>query len=210
MKLSRFFSGLFLYIALGLMILALFLVMAKPGTSPTLLSPAQDAQDQVVQMMDALCQGDFPAVEQYLLDQPSLGVDRKPEDAAGALIWDAFVDSFSYELSGDCYATDTGVAQDVTLTYLDISSVTANLAQRSEAHLERLQKEATHTSEIYDEDGNFHSDLVLQVFDTAVREALKEDAVLTSTTFTLQLIQRDGQWYIISNSDLIHAISGGM
>ena len=142
MKLSRFFSGLFLYIALGLMMLALFLVMAKPGTSPTLLSPAQDAQDQVVQMMDALCQGDFPAVEQYLLDQPSLGVDRKPEDAAGALIWDAFVGSFSYALSGDCYATDTGVAQDITLTYLDISSVTANLAQRSEAHLERLQKEA--------------------------------------------------------------------
>lgn len=210
MKLSRFFSGVFLYLGLGLMGLALVLVMAKPGTTPTLLFPAQDAQDQVVNMMDALCQGDFSAVEQYLLDQPRLGADREPADAAGALIWDAFKSSFSYELSGDCYATDTGVAQDVTLTYLDISSVTANLAQRSEKHLSRLQQEATHTSEIYDEDGNFHNHLVLEVFDTVVREALREDSKLTSRTFTFQLVKRNDQWYIVSGSDFIQAISGGM
>lgn len=210
MKLSRLFSGVFLYIALGLMMLALFLVMAKPGTPPVLLSPAQDAQDQVVEMMDALCQGDFSAVEQHLLGNPSLGVDRELTDNASALIWDAFVASFSYELSGDCYATDTGVAQDVTLTYLDIPSVTAGLAQRSEKHLAQLQQEATHTSDIYDENGNFHNHLVLQVFDTAVREALQEDSKLTSCTFTLQLVQRDGQWYVIANSDFIDAISGGM
>ena len=210
MKLSRFFSGLFLYTALGLIMLALFLVMAKPGASPTLLSPAQDAQNQVVQMMDALCRGDFPAVEQYILGNPSLGVDHEPADTASALIWDAFVDSFSYELSGECYATDTGVAQDVTLTYLDIPAVTEGLAQRSEKHLAKLQKEATHTSEIYDENGNYHSDLVLKVFNAAVAEALQENSSLTSSTFTLQLVQRDNQWYIISNNEFINAISGGL
>ncbi len=210
MKLSRFFSGFFLSIALGLMGVALIVVMATPGTTPTLLSPAQEAQDQVVEMMDALCQGDFSAAGQYLLGSPNLGADREPDSAAGALIWDAFVDSLSYELSGDCYATDTGVAQNVTLTYLDIPAVTANLAQRSEKHLTRLQKEATHTSEIYDEDGNFRSDVVLQVLNTAVQEALQEDGNLTACTFTLQLVKRDGRWYILSNSDLIHAISGGM
>ena len=98
MKLSRFFSGLFLYLALGLMILALFLVMAKPGTSPVLLSPAQEAQGQVAVMMDALCQGDFSQVEQCFLGNPSLGIDREPEDESGALVWDAFIGSFSYEL----------------------------------------------------------------------------------------------------------------
>ena len=210
MKLSRFFSGLFLYLALGLMVLALFLVMAKPGASPVLLSPGQEAQDQVTVMMDALCQGDFAKVEQCFQGNPSLGIDREPEDDAAAVIWDAFIGSFSYELSGSCYATDTGVAQDVTLTYLDIPSVTANLAQRSEIHLTRLQQEATQTSEIYDESGNFRTDLVLQVLQTVVQEALKEDAQLTSTTFTLQLVQQDGQWYILSNSDFIRAISGGM
>ena len=210
MKLSRFFSGLFLYAAFGLIMLALFLIMAKPGTTPTLLSPAQDAQDQVVQMMDALCQGDFSAVEHYILGNPSLGVDREPADAASALIWDAFVGSFSYELSGDCYATNTGVAQDVTLTYLDIPAVTQELAQLSEKHLTKLQQEATHTSEIYDENGNYRSDLINKVLSAAVAEALQENSSLTSSTFTLQLVQRDNQWYIISNNDLISAISGGM
>lgn len=210
MKLSRFFSGLFLYAAFGLIMLALFLIMAKPGTTPTLLSPAQDAQNQVVQMMDALCQGDFSAVEQYILGNPSLGADREPADATSALIWDAFVGSFSYELSGDCYATNTGVAQDVTLTYLDIPAVTQELAQLSEKHLTKLQQEATHTSEIYDENGNYRSDLINKVLSAAVAEALQENSSLTSSTFTLQLVQRDSQWYIISNNDLISAISGGM
>ena len=210
MKRSRFFSGLFLFFALALMSLALILVMATPGIRPTLLSPAQEAQDQVVAAMDALCQGDFPAVEQLLLGNPSLGVDRDPQDTASALVWNAFIGSFSYELSGDCYATDTGVAQDVTLTYLDIPSVTANLAQRSEKHLARLQKQASHISEIYDENGNFRADVVQQVLNTVVQEAIREDAAYTSTTFTLQLVKRDDQWYIISNSDFIRAISGGM
>lgn len=210
MKLSRFFSGLFLYFAIGLMCLALIVVMAEPGTTPTLLSPAQEAQDQVTAAMDALCQGDFSAVEQYLLGQPSLGADREPKDAAGALIWDAFTRSFSYELTGDCYATDTGVAQDVILTYLDIPSVTASLAQRSEKHLSRLQQEATHTSEIYDEAGNFRADVVQQVLYTVVQEALQEDVQHTSCSFTLQLVYQGGQWHIVPNSDLIRAISGGM
>ena len=210
MKLSRFFSGLFLSCALAMMGLALVLVLSQPGTTPTLLSPAEEAQDQVVAAMDALCAGDFSAVEQYLLGQPSLGADQEPQSAAGALVWDAFLDSFSYELSGKCYATDTGVAQDITLTYLSIPSVTANLAQRSETHLTRLQKEATHASQVYDDDGNFRQDVVQQVLHTVVQEALKEDAQYTTCTFTLQLVCRDGQWYVRPNSDFISAISGNL
>lgn len=210
MKLSRFFSGFFLVVAMGLIGVALVVVMAAPGTPPTLLSPADEAQEQVVQMMDALCQGDFSSAGQYILGNPSFGADREPDSATGAVIWDAFVDSLSYELSGECYATDTGVAQNVVFTYLDITSVTDSLAPRSEKHLTRLQEQATHTSEIYDENGNFHSELVMQVLETVVQEALQEDAQFTTCTFTLQLVKQDDRWYILSNNDLIHAISGGM
>lgn len=210
MKLSRFFSGLFLSCALAMMGLALILIMSQPGATPTLLSPAEEAQDQVAAAMDALCAGDFSAVEQYLIGQPSLGADREPQSAEGALVWDAFLDSFSYELSGKCYATDIGVAQDVSLTYLDISSVTANLAQRSEDLLTRMQHQATHTSEIYDEEGNFRADVVQQVLYTAVQDAISQDAQYTTSTFTLQLVKQGDRWYIVPNSDFIRAISGGM
>ena len=210
LKFSRFFSGLFLSLALILMALAILMSMALPGTKPTLVGTAQEAQNQVVAAMDALCQGDFSGAEQYLLGQPSLGADREPKDPAGGLIWDAFLDSLAYQLSGNCYATDTGVAQDISLTYLDISSVTANLAQRSEKHLTRLQQEATHTSQIYDESGNYRQDVVLGVLHTVVQEALQEDAQYISCTISLQLVCRDGTWYIVPNSDFIHAISGGM
>lgn len=210
MKLSRFFSGLFLALGLGLMFFAICIVMGQPGTQPTLIGSTQAPRDQVVAAMDAICSGSFSDAEQYLLGQPSLGVDREPEDPSAAMIWNAFVQSLSYELSGECYATDTGVAQDITLTCLDITSVTANLAQRSEKHLERLQKEANHISEIYDDDGNYRQDVVMKVLSTVVKEALKEDAQYTTCTFTLQLVSRDGKWYIRPNSDFISALSGGM
>ena len=193
MKFSRFFSGFFMVLGIGLMCLALVLVMGQPGAKPSLMTTAPEAQAQVAAAMDAICQGDYAAAEPYLLGQSKLGADREPADAAAALIWDAFLDSLSYQLTGACYATDTGVAQDVTLTYLDISSVTA-----------------THTSQLYDESGNFLQEVVLQVLNTAVTEALQEDAQRTTCTFTLQLVNRNGQWYIVPNSDFISAISGGI
>lgn len=210
MKISRFFSGLFLTLGLGLAGLALLIVMAMPGAVPTLLSPAADAQNQVVSAMDAICQNNFSAAEQYLLGQPNLGVDREPADEAGTLIWEAFLNSLSYELSGDCYATDSGVAQDVVFTCLDVTSVTANLAERSEAILTKLQQEATYASEIYDENGNYHQHVVQEVLKTAVQAALQEDGKTITSTFTLQLVNRDGQWCIVPNSDLINALSGNM
>ena len=210
MKISRFFSGFFLFLALVMMAAALFMVMALPGTTPTLVSQPQEAQNRVIAAMDAICQGDYASAEPYLLGQPSLGADRQPEDVAGQLIWRDFLRSLSYALSGECYATDTGVAQDISLTYLDISSVTANLAQRSERLLTQLQQEATHTSQIYDDNGDYRQDVVQRVLQAAVLEALNADAKKTTVTFTLQLVYRDGQWYIVPNSDFIHALSGGI
>lgn len=210
MKISRFLSGIFLYLAIGLMVTALFVAMYFPGAKPTLVSPPQEAEDRVVAAMDAICQGDYAAAEPYLLGQPSLGADRKPEDLAGQLIWRDFLQSLSYELSGECYATDTGVAQDISLTYLDISTVTANLAQRSERLLTQLQQEASHTSQVYDENGEYRQDVVERVLRTAVLEALNEDARNTTVAITLQLVNRNGEWFIVPNSDFIHALSGGI
>ena len=110
MKISRFFSGFFLSVAIVLMCLALVLVMGQPGAKPTLMTTAPEAQAQVSAVMDAICRGDFSAAEPYLLGQPKLGADRESSGAAADLIWDAFLGSLSYQLNGACYATDTGVA----------------------------------------------------------------------------------------------------
>ena len=106
MKISRLFSGLFLFFGMVLALLAICLVMGQPGTKPTLIGSTQVPQNQVIATMDAICRGDFSGAEQYLLGQPSLGVDRELEDPVSAMIWNAFVESLSYELSGDCYATE--------------------------------------------------------------------------------------------------------
>ena len=44
----------------------------------------------------------------------------------------------------------------------------------------------------------------------AVTMALREDAQYVTVEVALNLIYRDGQWWILSNSQLIQAISGGI
>lgn len=61
---------------------------------------------------------------------------ERPEDAVSKLLWDAFTDSLSYEFTGLCRVTDTGFARDASVTYLDVSGVTAAVPQRAKALLE--------------------------------------------------------------------------
>ena len=189
---------------------AVYLSVQFMDTKPILLTPPDEAKTRVVAMMDAVCQGDYAEASQSILGTPSLGVDREAADDVGVLIWDAFVDSLSYELEGDCYATDDGLAQNVIFSCMDITSVTANLRDRSQTMLEQRVKAAEDASEIYDEDYQYREEFVMEVLHDSTVEALKEDAREMTLTLTLNLSYRDGQWWVVANNELLDAISGGI
>lgn len=177
---------------------------------PVLLAPVEEAEAQAQALMDAVAKGDYAAAEKLILGSPKLGVDRDPADAVGVLIWEAFVESYSYELVGDCYATDSGVAQNVKVSFLDISSVTKNLRERSQVLLEARVAEAEDVSEIYDENNDYKEAFVMEVLKDAVTDALNEDALMTGAEFTMNLVYRDGNWVVVSDSALMAAISGNV
>ena len=126
------------------------------------------------------------------------------------MLWKAFTESQTYELKGGCVADNSGLTQQVVMTYLDISSVTENLSDRSEAILSKRIEAAENIDEIYDENNEYREEVVMDALQEAVSAALKEDAKLTSVELTLNLIYRDNQWWIVSNSQLMSAISGGI
>lgn len=210
MKFRKVLSALCALIGLSAAAAGIYFGLTARDSMPVLLTPPTEATNRVTGMMDAICDGDYTQASTYILGNPGLGVDREASDQVGVLIWNSFIDSLSYQLDGACYATDDGLAQNVTLTCLDVTSVTANLRERSQTLLEQRVQAAEDTSEIYDENNEYREDFVLDVLYDAAGQALQEDASDMTVSLTLNLKYQDGQWWILADSELLDAISGGI
>lgn len=210
MKISKFFAGLFALLGTAIGVGTVLLCLYSLDREPVLLKAPATASARVDAMLQSVCDDDYAAAASYLYGTPELGAQTEEEDAVGQMIWDAFVDSIGYELAGDCYATDSGVAQDLRMSYLDISSVTDGLQERSRALLEQRISEAEDMEEIYDENNDYRQDFVEAVVIDAAKAALLEDARYVETELTVDLIYSQGQWWILADDALMQAISGGM
>ena len=189
--------------------LAIHISLRYPSEKPFLLEQPDAAIAQVTQMMDAVCEGDYDKASTYLLGNPSLGVAEKPENPVGALLWDAFLESTEYALTGDCYTTDLGLAQNVSFTYLDTASVTANLRDRAQELLNQRVEEAEDVSEIYDENNEYREAVVMEILQEVVQAALQENAKTVTVTLTVNLKHQNGQWWVVVDNALLEAFSGG-
>lgn len=210
MKLTKMFSGFFGLLSVCAAAAGIYLAFTSMHASPVLLTPPEAAREQVEIVLDAVCEGDYVAAGSEMYGTPDLGVDRAAADDVGVLIWTAFVDSLSYTMEGDCYATDSGVAQDVTITCLDMDSVTVNLRERSQVLLEQRVANAVNASELYDENGEYREDLVMAVLYEAAQQALAEDAVNQTVELQLNLVYSEDRWWVLPETGLLNAISGGL
>lgn len=210
MKIAKFFSGLFALLGAAIGVGTVLLCLQSLDQEPRLLEAPAAASAKVEAMLDAVCRDDYTAAASLMYGTPELGAHLEEEDTVSALIWDAFVDSIGYELTGECYATDNGIAQDIRLSYLDIASVTDSLQSRSRALLQQRISEAEDMEEVYDENNEYRQDFVENVVIDAAKAALSEDAGYVETTLTVDLIFSRGQWWILADDTLMQAISGGM
>lgn len=199
-------------VLVGLILAAggIFVSFASLNAEPVLVSEPVEAAGRVTELMDAIVACDYQKASSLIYGNPQLGLDREPADEVGVMLWKAFTESQAYELKGSCVADNSGLTQQVVMTYLDISSVTANLADRSQAILTQRIENAENLDEIYDTNHEYREDVVMDALKEAVTMALKEDAKQTSVELTLNLIYRNKQWWVVSNSQLMSAISGGI
>lgn len=211
MKALRIIAGVLLAaVSLCAAAAAVYICNHFVDAKPMLLTPPDVARSKVIMMMNAVSEGDYEEASQSIYGTPSLGVDREAADEVGALIWDAFRNSISYELQGECYTTEQGLAQNVSITCMDVTSVTVNLKERSQTLLEQRVEEAMDVSEIYDENNDYREDFVMAVLRDAVEDALVEDARMMTMELTVNLSYQDGKWWVIADEALLDAISGGI
>ena len=210
MKISKIIAALFGVAGVCAAALCVHLAFENKSASPVLVEQPESAREQVETMMEAVSRNDYVAASAVIQGNPVFGADRAPADAVSGLIWDAFVESVSYELVGELYATDSGVAQNIVVTTLDMGSVTENLKERSEKLLEQRVADAEDPDEVYDENNDYREDFVMQVLYDAAVQALEEDARTVEHEVTINMIYENGAWWIVPDSALLSAVSGGV
>jgi len=145
-----------------------------------------------------------------LRSAPAGAQNRSENDPVGVLIWNALCDSMSYELVGDCYGTEAGLAQDLIISCLDITSVTSVLKDRSQQMLEQRVEEAEDLDDVYDEDLQYREDFVMDVLYDTAAAALEADAATMTAELTVNMVYQNEAWWIIADRNLLDAISGGI
>ena len=210
MKIAKFFSWIFGLLGAAVMAATIVLCLFSLNREPIMQEVPRGAKECVQEVMDAIGSGDFTLASRYFYGEPDLGVNNRPESMAGTMVWDAFVRSISYEVKSDFYATESGLAIDVAVTAMDIPGVTEVLAKKAHMLLTDRVESATDMDELYDENNEFREELVADVLSEAVVRALAEDAQPVTRDITLHLILRDGQWWVLPDSALLTAISGGV
>lgn len=206
----HFFSNLF--IICGVISTAASVTAALYfGDKPSVLLEVPESVPTCVEsLMDSICAGEVGQAEQFLYGSPDLGLDNPPDDEVGRIVWNAFLDSTSYELLGDFYATETGLAQDLRFTALDVPSVVESLSPLAHDILRSRLEDAKEFSLIYDENKNFRDSIISDVLRTAAQQALESNAPYKESTFAIHLIYYKGEWFVFPDTAFLSAISGGI
>ena len=207
MKMSKFFAGVFGVLGVLLMTGTVMLCLMARNAQPRMLESPEAASAQAQRRMDALCAGDYDTAGSCMYGQPDLGAGE-PEDEVSRLLWDAFTDSLSYEFTGVCSVTDAGLTRKATVTALDVAKVIQSLPQRAEALLEVQTKAEEDPEESDDGQNADREELVNQALLEAARQALDESAETVTRDVTLNLIYRDGAWWVVPDQALLQIISG--
>lgn len=192
-----------------LAVAALLICLTQRSAEPKLLGKAEGAEECARAMMECISRGDYAGASAYLYGTPSLGTDAQRQTPAAQLIWNAFVTSLECKSQGGCYATSSGLAQDYTVSSLDIPGMTQELKQRSAGVLKARVDAEDDITRVYDDNWRYQEDFIQSVLEEAAREAVAVGTTVQHSV-TVQLVFEGNQWWVVPDEALISAISGGI
>lgn len=208
MKIARFFAYVFGCIGVLLLIGSMGFFLLNRNAAVRILELPQEAVACSEQFAQSLNAGDLEAAAQYVYGQPDFGTEGTSSTLESAAVWNAFLEGISLEFTGKCYALESGLARDASITTLDIAGVMETLPKRTQALVNQKIASAESLADVYDEAGHFREELVDGILKQAVQEALTQDAKTVTREVTLKLMNRDGRWWVVPDQALLQALSG--
>lgn len=208
MKIARFFAYVFACIGILLLIGSMGFFLLNRNADVRVLELPREAVSCSEDFARALNDGNLEAAAQYIYGQPDLGVDMVPENPESALLWEAFRDSIAVELKEDWTVEQGSLVRTCSITTLDVSVVVGKLRERVPSVLDRRIASAQNLAEIYDEQNNYREELIAQVLQEALQQALAQDAESMTRDVTLKLVNRDGHWWVVPHQNLLQILTG--
>ena len=209
MKLSKLASVVFAVIGTVLLagsIVVTLLALNRPAES---VKPAEAANACAQAVLDALNHGDFVGAAGYFYGTPSLGIDREPATAEGRQLWDAYRSSVEVTADGGCYGDGANIYQTAQVTAMDIAGTLSQLDSRTSGLLKEKLETAEDPAALLDENGEVSESLRSDIREQILREALEGGKSVT-TQITFQLIEKDGQWWVLPDQALLDILSAGL
>lgn len=208
MKQKRILSGFLAVAGCCLAVLTLCVVLLGLTASPRIWKYPEEAEKQVMHLMDAVCAGNYSEASGFLYGNPELGESPRDSSPAADRLWEAFSTTMTYELAGKCYLSDAGLTLDVRVRSLDVTGVLEGLETRTQVLLNERVQAASDSSVLYNDDNQFRQELLQQVLAEAVQQALEEDSRYQEKTVPLHLVRERGRWWIVPDAGIISILSG--
>lgn len=208
MKIAKFFAYVFACIGAVLLMGSMGFFLLNRNSDVRILELPREAVSCGDAFAQALNDGDLEAAAQYVYGQPDLGVSAVPGESESALLWEAFCSSISFEFSGNCYVEQTALVRQGSIKTMDISGVTGKLQERVQTLIDQRIASAQSLADIYDDQNQFREDLVAQILEEALQQALAQDAQTVTREVTIKLVNRDGSWWVVPDQALLQALSG--
>ena len=198
-------------VAVAAVVLLFFVVSGNLGAPAKSLTGTGDPQETVSAFFDALHKADYETVNGILGNCTLVNTDMSQQSEVNRKLFSALSDSISSRFAGDCRVDGLNAVQTVQVTYFDISSSAAQLNTLTKEQLDLMLSEVDNASELYDENGEYRHDVVMQVFEQAVVIMLENvNDYYVTREFDINLFYEDDNWYIEPSEDILGCMIGGM
>lgn len=171
--------------------LSVLLVVLSGLTGQTWITDSGGIPVAADAVMTAIRNGDWNTLETLVLNVQNLSPQVDGENSVQMLVWDAYLDSLQWSCLDTFEVQGAKVTQQLTVTCLDISTVTGYMAEI--------------LPEISDNALNITSD---QALCQAAEAALSRKLPLTQHEVTLSFVRRDEWWKLVPNNALLALLSG--
>lgn len=179
------------------------------GSGIILLHTNGNPSDVVNSFYTAALSGNYTDAYSHLKDYTTLGLENSPEDKYSEKIYEALQNSYSYELTGEASINEFKADQTISFTYLKINDISEDISSRIDGLIEERVKQLT-WHQIYDDNGDYRTDLLDEVYNTAFNEAIKNtDKYLVTAEYIVSLEYIGDTWMIIVNDDMTYCFAGG-
>ena len=209
MKISKLASAMFFAAGTVLLVGSVVMSFAALSRPAKAVKPTQEANACAQSVIRALDDGDLSKVEEYFYGKPTLGLEREPATAEGKQIWNAYRDSITVTTDGYCYGEGTNIYQTAKVTAMDITGTLSQWDKGAGELLKQKIDAAEDPAVLLDEGGDVPQTLKDELCAQALTQVLA-DAKTVTTRITFQLMEQDGQWWVLPDQAMLDVLSGAV